>query len=111
MSLEFRRLEPRVEARAVIAVARPLDLPGHIHPFSYLFRGLAAAFVRKMFQLQPGDFEMYVNPVEERPGDLRQIILYLQWRTMTLPLRVGEVAAWTSLMHTLATSLLCITLK
>jgi hypothetical protein len=67
--------------------AKELPLPGTSHPFSDALRALPFRPGDDVFELDLGDIDLDVDPVEERPGDLGIILLPLRIRAIILPPR------------------------
>lgn len=70
-----------------------LDLPGGVDAALDLRRGFAAGAGRQLPVFHRGDFDVNVDAVQERPGNLRPVLSDLPGRAPALPAGVPVVPA------------------
>ena len=67
-----------------------LDGAGGIHPLSYLTRTFSGIFVGELLITQSRHFDLNIDPIKQRAGNLGPVALDLQWRAGAFLLRIGE---------------------
>lgn len=89
IALGFAVAEPGVR----FARARQLTLPRSGDPGADNGRGLAAAARTQFRVIDPRNFELQINAIEQRPGDSRSIAIHLIGRTAAAPVGIAGVPA------------------
>jgi len=74
-----------------------LDLPGSNYPVPDALTPLRTPGIRQFFKWYRNNFNLYIDPVKQRPGDFAEIFLYNALPTGAGGLRVVVIAAGTGI--------------